>query len=271
MELPTLFGMYITGILGALIGGKVAGKLPVRILRFTMGTGLIIAAVLMLLSKFQLMPIGGEALGLHGIKLVIACICSFILGSLLTVGIGNYAPTMCLVYLLGMSPRVSFPIMMGLGFLGVASGSFPYFQSGRYHKYAAFAFALAGIPGVFLAAFVVKSMPLGILQWLVIVIAFYTSIVLFLDRQKRQKIKTYNSNGDAEIHNSESPFYLLLILPCRSQSFLTSDGPVRLHRQSAPIRTTSHSHCSHHKTSLHLPKGHNKPGSRRLPAPMVNP
>lgn len=189
VELPTLFGMYITGILGALIGGKVAGKLPVRILRFTMGTGLIIAAVLMLLSKFQLMPIGGEALGLHGIKLVIACICSFILGSLLTVGIGNYAPTMCLVYLLGMSPRVSFPIMMGLGFLGVASGSFPYFQSGRYHKYAAFAFALAGIPGVFLAAFVVKSMPLGILQWLVIVIAFYTSIVLFLEAARTPKNK----------------------------------------------------------------------------------
>ena len=141
----------------------------------------------MLMSKFNLMPLGGDAIGLHGIKLAIACICSFILGALLTVGIGNYAPTMCLVYMLGMSPRVSFPIMMGLGFLGVVSGSFPYFQSGRYHKHAAFAFALAGIPGVLLAAFVVKSMPLGILQWLVIVVVIYTSINLFIEAAKTPK------------------------------------------------------------------------------------
>lgn len=77
----------------------------------------------MLMSKFGLMPLGGDAVGLSGIKLVIACIVSMVLGALLTVGIGNYAPTMCLVYMLGMSPAVSFPIMMGLGFLGVASGS----------------------------------------------------------------------------------------------------------------------------------------------------
>lgn len=187
VELLTLFGMYGAGILGAVIGGRVAGRLPVRTLRYFMGTGLAIAALLMLLSKFQLMPLGGDAIGLHGAKLVIACICSFILGALLTVGIGNYAPTMCLVYMLGMSPTVSFPIMMGLGFLGVASGSFPYFKSERYHKYAAFSFALAGIPGILLAAFVVKSMPLGILQWLVIIVAIYTSINLFIEAAKKQE------------------------------------------------------------------------------------
>lgn len=184
VELPTLFGMYGAGILGAFIGGSVASKLPTRILRITMGCGLAISAILMLMSKFGMIPVGGESIGLHGIKLVIACVGSFILGSLLTVGIGNYAPTMCLVYLLGMNPAVSFPIMMGLGFLGVGSGSFPYFKSGRYHKHAAFAFALAGIPGVLVAAFIVKSMPLELLQWLVIAVAVYTSITMFISAAK---------------------------------------------------------------------------------------
>ena len=169
------------------MGGKIAGKLPIRALRITMGTGLATAALLMLMSKFGLMPLGGDAVGLSGIKLVIACIVSMVLGALLTVGIGNYAPTMCLVYMLGMSPAVSFPIMMGLGFLGVASGSFPYFQSSRYNKQAAFAFAVAGIPGVLFAALVVKSMSLALLQWLVIAVAIYTSIMMFSQTIRKEE------------------------------------------------------------------------------------
>lgn len=176
VEATTLFVMYGAGVLGAFIGGKIASKLKVNTIRKFMGVALLIASLLMLMSKFGLMPLGGEALGLHGVKLVIAAVGAFILASLLTVGIGNYAPTMCLVYMLGMSPAVSFPIMMGLGCLGVAGGSFPYFESGRYNKYAAFAFCFGGIPGVIIAAYFVKSMPLGALQWLVIIVCIYTGI-----------------------------------------------------------------------------------------------
>lgn len=188
VELLTLFSMYASGIIGAFIGGRVASKLSTRVLRTCMGVGLFVGASLMVLSKLGLYPLGGEEIGLHGVKLIIACAGSFILGALLTVGIGNYAPTMCLVYMLGMDPRVAFPIMMGLGFLGVGSGSFPYFKSERYHHHAAFAFALAGIPGVLLAVFVVKSMPLTVLQWLVIVVCYYTSVMMFRDAAKAKKV-----------------------------------------------------------------------------------
>ena len=180
VELPTLFTMYGCGILGAFLGGKVAVKLEVNTLRKFMGAALLIAASMMLLSKFGLMPLGGDAIGLHGFKLVIAGIGAFILAALLTVGIGNYAPTMVLVYMLGMNPAVSFPIMMGLGFLGVASGSFPYFETGKFNKQASFAFMAAGIPGVLIAAFVVKSLPLSALQWLVIIVCVYTGISMLV-------------------------------------------------------------------------------------------
>ena len=98
--------------------------MPVKALRITMGVGLLSAGALMMMSKFGLMPLGGNAIGLHGIKLVIACIGSFILAALLTVGIGNYAPTMVMVYMLGMNPAVAFPIMMGLGALEYAMAHF---------------------------------------------------------------------------------------------------------------------------------------------------
>ncbi|MGM9661958.1 MAG: TSUP family transporter [Oscillospiraceae bacterium] len=187
VETLTLFAMYGAGILGAFLGGKVATRLPIKVLRVTMGCGLLIAAALMLMSKFGLMPLGGDALGLHGIKLVIGCVGAFILAALLTVGIGNYAPTMVMVYMLGMNPSVAFPIMMGLGTLGVAGGSFPYFETGRFNKQAAFAFAVAGIPGVLLAAFVVKSMPLSALQWLVIIVAVYTGISMLCQAFSKTK------------------------------------------------------------------------------------
>ncbi|NLY87077.1 MAG: sulfite exporter TauE/SafE family protein [Clostridiales bacterium] len=181
VELTTLFSMYGTGILGAFIGGKWASKLEVKTIQRFMGFALIIAAAIMLLGKLNLMPVGGDAIGLHGTKLVIAAVGSFILAALLTVGIGNYAPTMVLVYLLGMSPAVSFPIMMGLGFLGVGSGSFPYFKSERFHKRASFAFAMGGIFGVLAAVFIIVNMPISALQWLVIAVCCYTSVTLLRD------------------------------------------------------------------------------------------
>lgn len=187
VELVTLFAMYISGAIGSLIGGRVASKLPVHILRPFMGGGLFIVATLLVLSKLGLYPLGGEEIGLHGIKLVIGCIGCFIFAALVDVGIGNYAPTMCMVYLLGMDPRVAFPIMMGVGFLSVCSGSIPYMKSERYHHHAGFAFALAGIPGVLVAAFIIKSMPLSALQWLVIVVCYYTSTMMFRDAAKARK------------------------------------------------------------------------------------
>lgn len=187
VETITLLVFYATGIAGAVIGGTVAGKLPVKVLRITMGCGLLVAATLMFLSKMGLYPLGGDLIGLTGGKLIIAAVASFILGALLTVGIGNYAPTMCLVYLLGMSPAVAFPIMMGLGFLGVANGSFPYYRSGRFHHHATFAFTAAGILGVLVAFYIVKSLPLGALQWLVIAVAVYTGISMLIQAFSKPK------------------------------------------------------------------------------------
>lgn len=192
VEILTLVGMYGCGIIGALIGGKVATKLPVKALRITMGVGFLSAGALMMMSKFGLMPLGGNAIGLHGIKLVIACIGSFILAALLTVGIGNYAPTMVMVYMLGMNPAVAFPIMMGLGALGVCNGSFPYFASNRYHHHAAFAFTAAGVVGVLIAVYLVTSLPLSVLQWLVILVAFYTGITMLKQAFARENVAKAN-------------------------------------------------------------------------------
>ncbi|MFR3391175.1 MAG: hypothetical protein ACLTT1_11670 [[Clostridium] scindens] len=55
----------------------------------------------------------GEEIGLTGGKLVIGIVVNFVLGALMTCGVGLYAPCMALCALLGMNISVAFPIMMG--------------------------------------------------------------------------------------------------------------------------------------------------------------
>jgi uncharacterized membrane protein YfcA len=49
-------------------------------------------------------------------------------------------------------------------------------QQGAYSPRAALALTLGGIPGVLLAAFVVRELPLAALRWLVLVVVVYTAL-----------------------------------------------------------------------------------------------
>ena len=78
-----------------------------------MGIALLGAAVVMMISQLERVPGGGTAFGLTGTRLAIGVAGNFVLGALMMLGIGLYAPCMILVSLLGMNPTAAFPIMMG--------------------------------------------------------------------------------------------------------------------------------------------------------------
>ena len=135
------------------------------------------------------MPGGGEAVGLTGGKLIMGIVGNFILGALMTAGIGLYAPCMALVYFLGMSPAVAFPIMMGSCATLMPVCSVKFIKEGAYPRKASLLLGLFGAIGVFIAAYIVKSLPLNILKWLVIVVIFYTSISMLITSNKDKKIE----------------------------------------------------------------------------------
>ncbi|MGH6820733.1 MAG: TSUP family transporter, partial [Methylocella sp.] len=157
--------------------GVVSG-LPRKAIQLGMGGALFAAAVLMLMTNLGAFPGGGEALALSGPKLIAGIVGKFALGALMTLGIGLYAPCMILVSLLGMSPLAAFPIMMGSCAFLMPLGSVGFLRSGRYDLRAALGLALGGIPGVLIAAFIVKSMPLEWLRWLVVVVVVYASVLM---------------------------------------------------------------------------------------------
>lgn len=175
----TLVSMIIAAILGATIGATFVSKFNEKRIQIIMGIALFIVAIIMLLSQIGLFPVGGDALGLVGYKLIIAVIINFILGALMMVGIGLYAPCMALIFALGMSPRVAFPIMMGSCAFLMPVASIKFIKEEAYDKKASLIIAFFGSIGVLIAGLLVKSLPLYILTWIVVGVVFYTSFSMF--------------------------------------------------------------------------------------------
>ncbi|MGH9932236.1 MAG: TSUP family transporter, partial [Pyrinomonadaceae bacterium] len=143
-----------------------------------MGIALLMAAALTLMQVLNITAGAGEALRLTGTKLAVGFIGNFVLGALMSLGIGLYGPCLIMISLLGMNPTAAFPIMMGSCAFLMPVGSARFIRKGRYNLRAALGLALGGIPAVLIAAFIVKTLPLIYVRWLVIVVVVYTSVMM---------------------------------------------------------------------------------------------
>lgn len=176
VDFATLVSIIAAAVAGAWLGAGVVAGLPRRKIQIGMGTALLGAAVLMVISLSGTGPAPGEALGLTGGKLAIAVGCSVVLGALMMLGIGFYAPCLIMISLLGMDPRASYPIMMGSCAFLMPSGSTQFIRKGSYDLRTAIAFLIGGPLAVLIAAPLVDAIPLLYLRILVLVVVFYTAI-----------------------------------------------------------------------------------------------
>ena len=163
---------------GGWIGAGLVASWSRRVVRVAMATALLAAAALMLLGLLGLYPAGGTATTFTPVGLAVATCLSILFGALLTIGIGNYAPSLILFSVLGMDPRAAFPIMMGSGAFVASVAGVRFIRSGRFDRRAALGLTLGGIPGVMVAAWVVQSLPLDALRWLVLVVVCYAAVTL---------------------------------------------------------------------------------------------
>ncbi len=174
----TLILMLLSATAGAMIGAGIVSRLSERKIRITMGIALVITAGFMLARIMNWIEGGGDAIGLTGYKLAIAVVVNFFLGAIMTAGVGLYAPCMALIFALGMSPTVAFPIMMGSCAFLMPVASVKFIKSASYNRKAALAMAIPGSIAVLIAAFIVKSLPLATLQWVVLGVILYTSATM---------------------------------------------------------------------------------------------
>lgn len=174
----TLLLVISLGALGSYLGADVVSRLPRSPIQLGMGVALLVGATMMFMTNMQWFPGGGTAVGFAGVTLVVASALNFAIGGLNGLGIGSYAPSLIAFSLLGMDPRAAFPIMMGSAAYMQSVAGMRFVRTGKYDGQAALGIALGGIPAVLVAAYVVKSLPLDAIRWLVVVVVLYAAVSL---------------------------------------------------------------------------------------------
>lgn len=182
----TLVLMIAASIVGAVVGATVISKWDLKKVRIALGCAMIALGIVMSCKLLGVGPFGivGTATALTGVKLVIGVAANFVLGALMMVGVGLYAPCMALVLLLGMSADAAFPIMMGSCAYLMPPGSMKFVKEGKYDRSASLVLTAAGIVGVLIACFIITSLPLTVLTWIVICVMFICAGVFFKDAKK---------------------------------------------------------------------------------------
>ena len=178
VDVVTLISMIGAAVAGAWLGAGVVAGWSKHKVQLGMGCALLAAAIFFTMKQLGLFPQGSTAIGVSGVLLVVAIAGNFLLGALMSLGIGLYAPCMILVSLLGMSETTAFPIMMGSCAFLMPAGSLRFVKERAYSMRVALGLAIGGIPGVILAAKIVKSMNLYTVRWLVIVVVLYTAVTM---------------------------------------------------------------------------------------------
>ncbi len=173
-----LVSMVVSAAAGAWLGAGVVAHLPRRAIQVAMGVALSVAGCVFTAYNLGALPGGGTAMTLVGWKFGLAVGINFILGALMSAGIGLYAPCMITLALLGMHPLAAFPIMMGSCALLQPVASLRFFQTGAFAWGPSLGLAFGGIVGVLIAAYIVKSLPLSYLRWLVIVVIAYAAFAM---------------------------------------------------------------------------------------------
>jgi uncharacterized membrane protein YfcA len=178
VEPVLLITVVVSAAAGAWLGAGIVARLPRRAIQVTMGIALLIAGSVFTAVNLGALPGGGTAMGLVGWKFGLAVGINFILGALMSAGIGLYAPCMITLALLGMHPLAAFPIMMGACALVQPVASLRFFQTNKFAWGPSLGLAVGSIPGVLIAAYIVKSLPLSALRWLVIVVIVYAAFAM---------------------------------------------------------------------------------------------
>jgi uncharacterized membrane protein YfcA len=186
-----LASMTASAAAGAWLGSGIVSRMRRRSIQLVMGAALLIAAGFFAMNNLGAFPEGGATMGLAGWKFPFAVAVSFVLGALMCIGIGNYAPLMILLSLLGMDPLAAYPIMMASDGLLQPVASLGFFRSGRFSHVASLGLTLGSLVGVTLAyclmKYVVMRSQIKWVRWLVIAVVIYSAVAMLVSARRERR------------------------------------------------------------------------------------
>ena len=179
VEPVLLGGCIVAMIAGGLVGARLVTHAPVRLIQGIIGVALLLAGAFFILANLKMMPVGGHATGLPLNLMVVVIAAHAVLGVLINFGVGNYAPTLAMLSLMGMDPRLAFPIMASSAAFSMTGAAARLVrQEVKLDLRIVLGLTVGAIPAILIAAFLVKEMPLDLLRWLVVAVVIYAGVTL---------------------------------------------------------------------------------------------
>lgn len=173
-----LIGCAVAVLVGGLVGAPLVAHSRTWVVQLVVAIALVLAAIAYTMVNRNWMPAGGTALSLPLGFTLVAIAANFIIGILLNFGVGNYAPTLVILSLMGLNPRAIFPIMAAGAAVMGAGACIRHIQMGKIDLKVVLGLGIGGVPGVLAAAFIVWKIPIDLLRWLVVVVVLYTAVVM---------------------------------------------------------------------------------------------
>jgi uncharacterized membrane protein YfcA len=195
-----ILGCVVAMIIGGIISPDLANRAPIRMVQGIVGVSLLVAAFFYSLSNLGLMPAGGTATSLPPMQALVAIAAHFLFGILLAFGVGNYAPTLALLSLMGMDPRFAFPIMATAAGLSGSAAAARSLNLMSIDLRISLGLAAGAIPAVLVAAFLVKEMPVDVLRWLVVVVVTYAAVTLLVSALSKTDLVPDDAAETAATH-----------------------------------------------------------------------
>ena len=173
VDLTTLITLIAGTCLGGVIGGSVVSRLSKQAIRLAMIACFTLIIGLLLCRQFDIFPIGGDLTALHSWKLVIGFFGLVLCGILTSVGIGLFALVQAVLFLLGVSPLVAFPIMTTAGAMQQPLTTLAFLQQDKIPLKKTLILSLAGCIGAVFGLIIFKHLTITWLHQLLILIVTY--------------------------------------------------------------------------------------------------
>jgi uncharacterized membrane protein YfcA len=176
VDLKTLLILVAGTCLGGVVGGHIVTRMNKQTIRALMVVCFIVLIFLLLGYQLKLMPLGGEAMSLNGIKLVLGFLAMVLCGALTCAGVGLFVMVQSVLFLLNVSPEVAFPIMTTAGAMQQPLTTMVFLKQGRIPLKKTWVLSIAGCVGVMMALPVFNALSTDALRGLLMVVLIYNVI-----------------------------------------------------------------------------------------------
>ena len=178
VDLMTLVTLVAGTCLGGVIGGTVVSHLSKQAIRLSMMVCFLMIIGLLIGHQWHLLPMDGSVLELRSWTLVVGFVALAICGALTSVGIGLFAMVQGVLFLMGVSPLVAFPIMTTAGAMQQPLTTLVFLQQNKIPLKKTLILSVSGCIGVFITLPIFNYITVSWLHSLLLVILIYNFIAI---------------------------------------------------------------------------------------------